>query len=112
MSTYYLLIPNVESEWDAKSDADKQVMYDTHATFRKALADRGHHITGGAELAAQSSAVTVRGDEVTQGPYAEAGEHLAGLYVVDTDDLDDLVDAVKILTTAESCVEIRAEVRS
>ena len=38
---------------------------------------------------------------VTDGPYAETVEQLTGFYVVDTDDLDDLLQVVGILAGAE-----------
>ena len=45
---------------------------------------------------------------MTDGPYAETVEQLSGFYLVETDDLDDLVEVTKILADAEGGIEIRA----
>lgn len=110
MTRYYLLIPNVEAEWQAKTPAEKEAVFATHERFAELLADRGHtNLKGyGAALSDPATAVTVRGSEVTDGPYTEAAEHLAGLYVVESEDRDDLVECCKLLATAESAIEIRA----
>ncbi|MBO0843545.1 MAG: transcription initiation protein [Nocardioides sp.] len=111
MTRYYLLIPNVESEWQAKTQAEKDEVFAVHEKFAALLEERGHtNMKGyGAALSDPATAVTVRGSGVTQGPYTEAAEHLAGLYVVDSDDLDDLVECCKLLATAEDAIEIRAK---
>ena len=44
---------------------------------------------------------------VTQGPYAETAEQLTGFYVVESSDLDDLIDVCKVLGRGESAIEIR-----
>ena len=44
---------------------------------------------------------------VTQGPYAESAEQLTGFYVVETSDLDDLVEVCKVLGKGEGAIEIR-----
>lgn len=111
MTRYYLLIPNVEAEWKAKTAAEQDAVFAVHEQFAELLGERGHTILKGygAALADQSSALTVRASGVTDGPYTEAAEHLAGLYVVDSDDRDDLVECCKLLAKAESAIEIRAK---
>ena len=49
---------------------------------------------------------------VTDGPYAETVEQLTGFYVVESEDLDDLVEVCKILGRGEGAIEIRAAVGS
>jgi hypothetical protein len=44
---------------------------------------------------------------VTQGPYAESAEQLTGFYVVETPDLDDLIEVCKVLGQGERAIEIR-----
>jgi hypothetical protein len=46
----------------------------------------------------------------TDGPFAETVEQLSGFYVVDTDDLDDLIDICGLLADTDGAVEIRAAV--
>ena len=45
---------------------------------------------------------------VTEGPYAETAEQLTGFYVVESDDLDDLIEVCKVLGKGEGAIEIRA----
>ncbi len=112
MTQYAVLIPGDEAAWAAATDADKQTMYDRHHKFAAMLAERGHPITAGAELTASSTARLVRreGDEtiVTDGPYAETTEQLTGLYLIETDDLDDLMDCVGFLAGSVGTLEVRA----
>ena len=45
---------------------------------------------------------------VTEGPYAESVEQLSGFYLIESDDLDDLLACVGILADEESGLEVRA----
>ena len=44
---------------------------------------------------------------ITEGPYAEAAEQLSGFYLIETDDLDGLLDTVGILAEGEGALEVR-----
>lgn len=112
MTSYVVLLPGDESAWAATPEAQKQEMYALHAEFARRLAERGHKVTGGAELAPSSEARVLRtsatGEHtVTQGPYAESAEQLTGFYVVDTADLDDLIEVCQVLGRGEGVIEIR-----
>jgi hypothetical protein len=112
MTSYVVLLPGDESVWEATPEARKQEMYALHAEFARRLAERGHKVTGGAELAPSREARVLRtsadGEQtVTQGPYAETAEQLTGFYVVDTSDLDDLVEICQLLGRGEGAIEIR-----
>jgi hypothetical protein len=113
MTEYVVLLPGDESQWAATSDADKEAMYAIHRKFAQALEERGHKVTGGSELAHSREAKVLRTDAdgnhtVTDGPYAETVEQLTGFSVVQSDDLDDLIDVCKILGRGEGAIEIRA----
>ncbi|MCB0895821.1 MAG: transcription initiation protein [Nocardioides sp.] len=101
MTTYAILLTGDESTWESASEEDRSAMYAKHGEFARLLEERGHKITGGAELTHSRTAKVVRrsGDAttVTDGPYAETVEQLTGFYVVETDDLDDLLEVVGIL---------------
>lgn len=113
-TTYAVLLPGDESMWEAATPEHRAETYATHEKFAALLAERGHTITGGAELTHSREARVVRqtdsGLEVTDGPYAETAEQLTGFYLVETDDLDDLVQVVGVLAGPEGGVEIRAVV--
>jgi hypothetical protein len=111
MTEYILLIPDNETDWAQASEEEKQRVYGKHREFAEALAARGHKVTAGAELAPSSEARTVRrrnGElQVTEGPYAEAVEQLSGFYLIESTDLDDLVQCVGILAEGEAALELR-----
>jgi hypothetical protein len=111
MTTYLILLPGDEATWEAADDAEKARVFGLHDQFSRELEERGHKITGGAELAHSRTAKTVRGTRekvmVTEGPYAETVEQVSGFYLVDTDDLDDLAQVCGIISEGEP-IEIRA----
>ena len=102
MTKYVVLLPGDENVWEAATPEHRAGVYEKHAEFSKALADRGHQVVGGAELAhskADQAGPQGRGRRslVTDGPYAETVEQLTGFYLVESDDLDDLVEVCGIL---------------
>ena len=72
-------------------------------------------LLGAEPLAPTSSATTVRVDNgralITDGPFAETKEQLAGYYILDCKDLDEAIEWAARIPTAckggEGCVEIR-----
>jgi len=112
MTTYAVLLPGNEAAWADASEEQKQEMYGHHREFARLLAERGHKQTGGAELTPTAEARVLRTDSdgaqtVTQGPYAETAEQLSGFYLIESDDLDDLIECCKVLGRGESAIEIR-----
>jgi hypothetical protein len=112
MTSYAVLLPGDESTWATASAEQRAAMYEKHNRFAELLAERGHKVTGGAELTNSTTAKIVSGSldsvSVTDGPYAETTEQLTGFYTVDTDDLEDLLNVVGILAEAGGRVEVRA----
>ena len=112
MTEYAILLPGDEAAWAKASPEERAAVYARHTAFAQALDARGHKVVGGAELTHSSTARTVRrtadGHTVTDGPYAETVEQLTGFYLVESDDLDDLTEVVKILADAEGGIEICA----
>jgi hypothetical protein len=114
MTTYAVLLPGDEGYWEAASEEERAATYARHGEFARLLEERGHRITGGAELTHSRTARTVRNDgtgpTVTDGPYAESVEQLGGFYLVETDDLDDLLEICGLLAGPDGGVEVRATV--
>jgi hypothetical protein len=87
------------------------------AGHRKVMdeATRKGILIGAEPLAPTSTATTVRMQNgkplVTDGPFAETKEHLAGYYIMDCDNLDEAIEwASKIPTQCQGrqgCIEIR-----
>lgn len=121
MTTYVVLLPGAEDAWERSSPERRADVYARHEEFARVLAERGHRVTGGAELSHSRDARQVRRDArgrvvVTDGPYAETAEQLTGFYLVESDDLDDLAQVCGLLAAdpaagdADGGVEIRAVV--
>ena len=115
MTTYVVLLPGDEAVWEAANEEERAAVFARHEEFSRLLAERGHTVTGGAELTHSRGAKVVRarpegGTVVADGPYAEAVEQLSGFYVVDSDDLDDLLEICGILADTDGAVEVRAAV--
>lgn len=110
-TTYAVLFPGEEKPWADAPPAERARVYGLHEEFVRLLAERGMRMTGGAELAPSAEAKVVRGARgsvtVTDGPYAETVEQLTGFYLVETDDLDDLLQLCGLLSEGEP-VEVRA----
>ena len=110
---YMMLIYTKETESGLTREEGEKLMAGHGATMREA-AEKG--ILQGAEpLAPTRSATTVRMQDgqamITDGPFAETKEQLAGYYILDCADLDEAIEwASKIPTSCkggEGCIEIR-----
>jgi len=116
MARYMVLIPDNEDTWDASTAEEKAAMYEKHREFGELLAERGHKFLAGAELTRSNTAHIVSGTRdnpiVTAGPYAESAEQLTGFYLIDSDDVDDLIKCVAHLAEGEGRLEVRAVVES
>lgn len=111
MTTYAVLLPGDEATWESASEEHRSAMYAKHGEFARLLAERGHKVTGGAELTHSRGSRVVRANgTVTDGPYAETVEQLTGFYVVETDDLDGLLEICAVLAGPEGAIEVRETV--
>lgn len=114
MTEYAILLPLDPSVQASATPEQQAEMGMRHMRFAELLAARGHQVTGGNELQGSATARTVTGAldavSVTDGPYAEAAEQLAGFYTVVTDDLDDLLKVCGLLAEGGRKVEVRATV--
>jgi hypothetical protein len=84
---YALLIYRQPGDWDGLSEAE---MAELGAEYWKLRAEPG--VTDGAGLLGTETATTLRMEDgkalVTDGPFADTKEYLAGFYVLDVPDLD------------------------
>lgn len=111
---YMMLIYTKEKEEGALSPEERSELIERHRALMDETARRG--ILGGAEpLAPTATATTVRFDGgrmvLTDGPFAETREQLAGYYILECRDLDEAVEWASKIPTAcaggSGCVEIR-----
>ena len=111
---YMMLIYTTEKQEGAASPEERGELIERHRALMDETSRRG--ILGAAEpLAPTSTATTVRFDGgrmvLTDGPFAETREQLAGYYILDCRDLDEAVEWASKIPTAcaggAGCVEIR-----
>lgn len=108
---YMLMIYEAEHIWENKSEADKMTTLKGHGALRARL-EADNIAYSGNPLMPTSTATVVRmregAREITDGPYAETTEQLAGYYIVDCSTLDDAIDyAALIPNSASGSIEIR-----
>jgi hypothetical protein len=111
---YMLLVYSKEAEMGKMSEEEANQIKSGHWSVMEETAKRG--IFRGAEpLKPTGTATTVRAQTgkpiITDGPFAETKEQLAGYYILDCKDLDEAIHwAAKIPTACrggEGCIEIR-----
>lgn len=115
MTTYVVLLTGNEAAWETLTGEQQASVFAKHEEFARLLASRGHKLSGGQELMPSHTTRTVtKGDDgkvaVTDGPYAETVEQLGAFYLVDSDDLDDLLDICGVLAEPDGAIEVRAAV--
>lgn len=86
--------------WDEQSPEQQAAAMQKHDEFGAACAAHdGVAILAGEALDGTPTVVRVRGGErnVTEGPYAESVEQLGGFYLVETPDLQTLLELTELL---------------
>lgn len=107
---YALLIYEDESQYSAdRSGPQFQELVTRHAAFSQGL---GAKRLGGAGLKTTATATTVQTrsgkKSVHDGPFAEAREQLAGLYLVEAASLDEAIEMAKRLPLLkDGAIEVR-----
>jgi len=107
MAEYLILIYEDEQVY---ADADPSVLQETmaaHDRFTEQIVEHGGTVVGGQALQPVSTATTIRGDVVTDGPFAETKEALGGYYLVDAEDLDQALAIAKLCPAPGGGVEVR-----
>ncbi|MCK0110845.1 YciI family protein [Ornithinimicrobium sp. F0845] len=86
--------------WDRQTPEQQAAAMQRHDDFGAACRDRdGVSILAGEALDGLPTVVRVRGGErsVTEGPYAEAVEQLGGFYLIESPDLQTLLELTEAL---------------
>ena len=96
MAEYMILICEDESAYaTATPDVLQQVM-EAHNRFSEQVAETGGKIIEGRALQPTSTATSIRGDVVTDGPFIETKEAIGGYYLVEARDLDHALEIGKL----------------
>ena len=91
MSQYLLSVHMVEGHDPYLSEDEMQAAFQAVDQFNRKLQDEGVWVfAGGLQAADIATVVDATGDQVltTDGPFAEAKEHIGGFWVIDVPDLD------------------------
>jgi hypothetical protein len=108
---YLLALIGDESRFAERTPEQQAEVMKSWDDYTRATIDAGVHL-GGEGLQPSSTATTVRiqpaGDPiVTDGPFAETKEQLAGYYLLDCRDLDDALAWAKRIPMPGGTVEVR-----
>ena len=92
MAEYVILICEDESAYaTATPDVFQQVM-EAHNRFAGQVTGKGGKIVEGRALQPTSTATSIRGDVVTDGPFIETKEAVGGYLFLEADDLDAAIE--------------------
>jgi hypothetical protein len=80
---------------------------EAHGEVDRQMIAQGGKILAGAALDEDSTATSIRGDLLTDGPFIETKEGLAGLTVIEARDLDHAIELAKLVPIVRGGVEVR-----
>ncbi|PYY00190.1 MAG: hypothetical protein DMG64_11525 [Acidobacteria bacterium] len=108
---YLLLIYQTELEWEKLDPPQQASVYREYRELIQQLAGAGKFIAGD-ELKPTTTATTVRVRDghqtITDGPFAETKEQLAGYFLVNASDLNEAITiAAQIPSARDGSIEIR-----
>jgi len=108
---YVLLIYSNPESWASLSAEQREGLGRAHEDLTRELTEQGLLVSAaGLADPITSRTVSVRDDTTTttDGPYAEAKEHLAGFYLVECDDIDQAIAyAARMPDAKYVAVEVR-----
>jgi hypothetical protein len=108
----YLLMIHMNNElFESLSEDARKAVFAAHDAFQGPLKASGE-LVGWAALADQAKTTTVRVRDgvpaVTDGPYLEAKEYLAGYYMIDVETLERAVELAAMIPDAQyTGIEVR-----
>ncbi len=107
MTQYMISIYEREADYATMTPEAWGSVVDAHGAFAKAVADLGGTILGGGVLHLTTTATSIRGGEVTDGPFVESKEAFGGFYLVEARDLDHALEIAKLTPAPLGGVEVR-----
>jgi hypothetical protein len=107
MAQYLILIYEDEATYANPTPELWQQAMEAHGRFSKQVVEKGGKILGGEALEPTPTATSIRGDVVTDGPFAETKEALGGFYLIEADDLDHALAIAKLCPAPGGGVEVR-----
>ncbi len=107
MAKYAILIYEDLTKYSTMSPEGWAALVDAHSTFVNKVFELGGSLAGGEALGGASTATTIKGGTVTDGPFIETKEALGGFYVVEARDLDHAIEMARWCPASLGGVEIR-----
>ena len=112
MARYMILIHGDQQQWDAMTPDERRALDGDHEAF---VASAGARVLSAGELQPPAMSTTMRSDAsgrvvTTDGPFMETKEVLGGYYVLEADDLDEVLALAATLPEVHahhSGVEVR-----
>jgi hypothetical protein len=80
---------------------------EVHGRLPERIAEQGGRSVAGMALEASGTATAIRGDLVTDVPFIETKEALAGVFVIEARDLDHALALAKLTPIVNGGVEVR-----
>lgn len=105
MAQYAVLIYEPETPGGV-ADIPPEIM-EAHEHLPERVAELGGRVVAGLALEQPGTATAVRGDVVTDGPFIETKEALAGVFVLEARDLDHAIALARLTPIASGGVEVR-----
>ena len=112
VSRYLVLLPAPEAEWAALPPEEHEKGMRAHQRFTRELREGGHSVVVASPLTPSAQGLALRpdghgGTTITEGPFAETAEQIAGFYLIETDDRDGLVRCCAQLASTGDFIELR-----
>jgi hypothetical protein len=102
MAQYAVLIFERETP-----DGPSPELLEAHAALPARIAEQGGRVLAGLALEPSGTATAIRGDLVTDGPFIETKEAMAGIFVLEARDLDHALALAALTPIVEGGVEVR-----
>jgi hypothetical protein len=100
MTQYAVLI------FERAKDLPAEVL-EAHDALPGRIAGEGGRVVAGLALQPGETATAIRGDLITDGPFIETKEDLAGIFVIEARDLDHALALARMTPVADGGVEVR-----
>jgi hypothetical protein len=105
MAQYAVMIFERETPGGVE-DIPPEVM-EAHGALPGRIAEAGGRVVAGMALEQTGTATSIRGGVLTDGPFVESKEALAGVFVIEARDLDHALELARMTPIVDGGVEVR-----
>ncbi len=107
MSEFLILIYDAEAPYAQAKPALWHEVIQAHQQFAEHVAEQGGRILGSRAVQPTSTATSIRGGAVTDGPFVDTAEAFCGYYLVEAGDLDQAHEIARRCPAKFGGVEVR-----